>query len=169
MKHGAIKNLPAKSFPVILSEASFFARERTCGVERPPNAAAFPSPPQGPITNLAAKSFPVILSDASSSLAKERAESKDPPIPQPSPHRLRDQSKIWRKCFPVILSEASFFAREETSGVEGPQHRWLPLTASGNSHRLLAASQAPDSETRRYATPSRSSSSQSASFSSSRR
>jgi hypothetical protein len=127
MKHGSIKNLPAKSFPVILSEASFFARERTCGVERPPNTAAFPSPPQGPIKNLAAKSFP------------------------------------------VILSEASFFAREETSGVEGPQHRWLPLTASGNSHRLLAASQAADSETRRYATPSRSSSSQSASFSSSRR
>src|SRR5437868_12320534 len=127
MKHGSIKSLPAKSFPVILSEASFFARERTCGVERPPNTAGFPSPPQGPIKNLAAKSFP------------------------------------------VILSEASFFAREETSGVEGPQHRWLPLTALGNSHRLLAASQAPDSETRHYATPSRSSSSQSASFSSSRR
>ena len=77
MKHGAIKNLPAKSFPVILSEASFFARERTCGVQRPPNTAAFPSPPQGPIKNLAAKSFPVILSDASSSLAKKVAESKD--------------------------------------------------------------------------------------------
>jgi hypothetical protein len=76
MKHGSIKNLPAKSFPVILSEASFFARERTCGVQRPPNTAAFPSPPQGPIS-LAAKSFPVILSDASSSLAKEVAESKD--------------------------------------------------------------------------------------------
>jgi hypothetical protein len=46
MKHGAIKNLPAKSFPVILSDASSSLAKKVAE-SKDRNTAGFPSPPHG--------------------------------------------------------------------------------------------------------------------------
>src|SRR4051794_4809229 len=127
MKHGAIKNLPAKSFSCHPERSKFLRSRKNVRSPKTPQYRSLPLTASG--TN----------------------------------------QKSGGQIFSCHPERCKFVARQESCGVEGRQDRWLPLTALGNSHRLLAASQAPDSETRRYATPSRSSSSQSASFSSSRR